>query len=103
MENEIQPIDPSEIIHLEHIDDALLLKRLTLFIYDLLQHNFEKLCALMYRHDVKENLFNDALLLPNDEERAKAIAKIVIEREMLKMKTREMYRTHKNENKLKDK
>jgi hypothetical protein len=41
--------------------------------------------------------------LPNDEERAKAIAKIVIEREMLKMKTREMYRTHKNENRLREK
>jgi hypothetical protein len=103
MENEIQPIDPSEIVHLEHIDEDLLLKRLTLFIYDLLQHNFEKLCALMYRHDVNEKLFNEALLLPNDEERAKAIARIVIEREMLKMKTREMYRKHKNENRLKGK
>jgi hypothetical protein len=102
MENEILPIDPSEIIHLEHIDEDILHKRLTLFIYDLLQHNFEKLCALMYRHDVKENLFNAALLLPNDEERAKAIARIVIEREMLKMKTREMYRTYKNGNRLKE-
>jgi hypothetical protein len=95
VENEILPIDPSEIVHIEHIDEDLLLKRLTLFINDLLQHNFEKLCALMYRHDVKENLFNDALTLANDEERAKAIARIVIEREMQKLKTREIFRAYK--------
>ncbi|NOU45779.1 MAG: hypothetical protein HOO86_01810 [Bacteroidales bacterium] len=103
MDNDILPIDPSEIVHLKHIDEDLLLKRLSLFIYDLLQHNFEKLCALMYRHDVNEKLFNEALLLPNDEERAKAIARIVIEREMLKKKTREMYRAYKNENRLREK
>ncbi len=103
MDKEIQPIDPSEIIHLEHIDEDLLQKRLTLFIYDLLQHNFEKLCSLMYRHDVRESAFDDALAQANDEERAKAIARIVIERELLKLKTREIYRRNKNDNKLKDK
>lgn len=101
MEKDLQPIDPSDIINLEHFEEDVLHKRLTLFIYDLLQNNFEKLCALMYRHDVKESAYNEALMLPNDEERAKAIAGIVIEREKQKIKTRELYSKHKNRNKLK--
>ncbi len=54
------------------------------FILDLLQHDFEQLAALMYRHDVPENRFNKALHLPNDDQRADDIATLVIEREKTK-------------------
>jgi hypothetical protein len=103
MTDALQPIDPWGITFSDQIDDEELYKRVTLFIYELLQHEFEKLCSLMYRHDVNERLFDQALMLENDEERAKAIARLVIEREMQKAKTRKMYSDFKNRNKLKGK
>lgn len=91
MEYPIQPIEPSDIAKLQHLDRATLQEQLKLFIFDLLQHDFERLCALMYRHDVNEALFNKALMLATDAERAEAIAGLVIDREMLKIKTRERF------------
>ncbi len=69
--------------------------RLNAFISNLLENNFEKLCNLIYRHDVDESKFNDALQLNNIEERSLAITRLVIEREMEKVKMRQMYREYK--------
>jgi hypothetical protein len=100
MEQALQPIEPSDISRLQHLDRETLTDQLQLFIYDLLQHDFERLCALMYRHDVNEFLFNQALSLSRDDERARAIAGLVIDRELLKIKTRALYASKKNKNAL---
>lgn len=74
-------------------------KRLSEFIYELLIYNPEKLTNLMYRHDVKESLFERALLLGDPKEQALAIADLVIEREMEKVEMRKAYRKYKEEKK----
>ena len=101
MSDKLQPIDPFHLKPEDILDSDLLFKRVTLFIYTMLQHQFERLCALMYQHDVSEKRFNEALALPNDEERAKAIARLVIEREMEKVRTRKLYADFKHKNRLK--
>ncbi len=100
MSDSLQPIDPFHLKPEDITDSDLLFKRVTLFVYTMLQHQFERLCAMMYQHDVSEKLFDEALALPNDEERAKAIARLVIEREMQKVRTRKMYADFKNKNRL---
>jgi len=103
MNSELDPIEPREIAQHGHIDHEELHMRLQLFIADLLQNDFERLCSLMYRHDVNEALFNKALSLPYDDERASAIAHLVIERELKKMETRAAYSKRKpNEDQLKE-
>ncbi len=71
-------------------------KRLQDFIADLLEHDFQKLCNLIYRHDVKEEKFRQALQYSNIEEQASEIAELVIERELQKVETRKAYRELKN-------
>lgn len=78
------------------LDRNALRDKLRLFIGDLLQHDFERLCVLMYRHDVNESAFNEALGLPTDQERIFAIADLVIDRELQKMETRAAYAKAKN-------
>lgn len=82
------------------LDRNALRDKLQLFIGDLLQHDFERLNALMYRHDVNEKAFNEALGLPTDRERSFAIAELVIERELQKMETRAAYAKAKNKDRL---
>ncbi len=89
-----------EISKAEMLDRNTLRIKLKLFITDLLQYDFERLCALMYRHDVNEKAFNEALSLPNDEERSLAIAELVIARELQKMETRAAYAKAKNKDQL---
>ena len=71
-------------------------KRLQGFIADLLEHDFQKLCNLIYRHDVKEEKFRQALQSSNIKEQAYEIAELVIERELQKVETRKAYREWKN-------
>ncbi|HQO49323.1 MAG TPA: hypothetical protein PK939_02765 [Bacteroidales bacterium] len=98
--NALQPIEPGEIVHLQNIDRETLAARLKLFVLDLLANDFSRLCSLMYRHDVNEGRFNEALSLPNDDARAEEIARLVIDRELLKIKTRALYAREKNKNQL---
>lgn len=77
-------------------------KRLQVFITGLLTHDFEKLCNMIYRHDVNEEKFNQALLHGNLNEQAGRIADLVIEREMQKVQTRRAYRKFKDEQKKKN-
>jgi|TARA_Y100000385_G_scaffold150498_1_gene156056 Ca2+-binding EF-hand superfamily protein len=65
------------------------------FISNLLENDFEKLCNVIYRHDVDEIKFNCALELKNVDERAWSITHLVIDREMEKIKIREKYRSYK--------
>ncbi len=102
MDYPLQPLEPADIAKNLHLDRETLHQQLKLFIFDLLEHDFERLCALMYRHDVHESKFNAALGLSNDHERAGAIAHLVIDREILKMNTRAAYSREKNKNAIKD-
>ena len=70
---------------------------LSLYIADLLDHNFEKLCSLVYRHDISEEKFNQALQTGDIKGQAERVAELVIERELLKVETRQAYRKYKNE------
>lgn len=70
-------------------------EQLSAFIRNLLENNPEKLAAMMYRHDVKEHLFQNALMLENVDEQALFIADLVIERELQKVETRKAYRKNK--------
>ncbi len=69
--------------------------RLQVFIAGLLEQDFQKLCNLMYRHDVKEEKFQLALRQGDVNRQAAEIAELVIERELQKVETRRAYRTQK--------
>lgn len=72
-------------------------KRLKIFIAELLDSNFEKLCNMMYRHDVIESRFKEALDAPTFDEQADMLADAVIDREMEKVATRLAYRKSRPE------
>ena len=73
--------------------------RLHVFISELLAHDFEKLCNLIYRHDVEEMKFNNAMQLPDIDDQAWKITHLVIDREMEKVKMRKAYKEYKDEQK----
>jgi uncharacterized membrane protein YheB (UPF0754 family) len=89
--NEPLPRDYETMSHEE------LKRRLTVFISDLLESNFEKLCNMVYRHDVSETRFNEALQSGSMMEQAENISDLVIERELEKVKSRQLYRQQKEE------
>lgn len=74
--------------------------RLQVFIADLLENNFEKLCAMIYRHDVLESKFDAALQYASVDEQAERIAILVLERELEKVESRKRYKRQKEENHL---
>lgn len=61
-------------------------------IREWLRGDFEHLVNVMYRLDVAEAQFHQALDLPTEEERADAIARLVLERELQKAATRLHYK-----------
>lgn len=70
---------------------------LTKFIADLIENDFEKLCNLVYRHDVSEIKFHEALNSGNVKNQAENIADLVIDRELQKVETRKAYKKYKEE------
>lgn len=68
---------------------------LSFYIAELLEHNFEKLCSLIYRHDVSEEKFHYALQTGDIEGQAERVAELVIERELQKVETRKAYRNYR--------
>ena len=75
-----------------HPDFNYLHEKLMMVIDYLLQNNFEKLCNAMYRLDVSERKFNEVLTQSDPADISSKLADLVIEREMQKVKTRELYR-----------
>ncbi len=73
-------------------------KKLHIFILDLLENNIEKLRLLIYRHDVSEEKFYNALKLPEKEQQAWKITHLVIDRELKKIETRLAYKQSKESN-----
>ena len=72
---------------------------LQVFIADLLEHDFEKLCNMAYRHDIPEVRFNEALQEKDLETQSSCIADLVIERELQKVASRRAYREEKQRKK----
>ena len=70
-------------------------ENLSNFIKDLLLTNPDKLANLMYRHDVKQHLFQTALLMEDIDEQAMFMADLVIDRELQKVASRAAYKKEK--------
>jgi hypothetical protein len=67
-------------------------EKLAILIAHLMESNFEKLCQAMYRLDVSEAKFDQVMQEKPAGEIPYAIADLVIEREMQKVRTRIMYK-----------
>ena len=89
---DLETQDEGMVIPSGHPDLNYLHEKLTLVIEHLLQNNFEKLLNAMYRLDVSEKKFHEVLTGSDAAEVGPRLAELVIEREMQKVKTREMYR-----------
>jgi hypothetical protein len=74
------------------IDRQVIREKLAFLIAHLMQNNFEKLCQAMYRLDVSEARFDKAMNEIELQDIPFAIADLVIEREMQKVRTRIMYK-----------
>ena len=74
------------------LDRTMIREKLALLIAHLMQSNFEKLCQAMYRLDVSEARFDKAMNENDIGEIPYAIADLVIEREMQKVRTRIMHK-----------
>ena len=59
----------------------------------MLKHNLDRLVAAMYTLDVDETRFSAALALPGNSATARAVAELILEREIEKMISRRNYRT----------
>lgn len=94
-ENRILPSGEPLPKEYETLSRGELKSRLTLYISELLDNNFEKLCFLIYRHDVDEQKFHRALQQGDVDGQASRVAELVIERELQKVETRKAYRKHK--------
>ncbi len=57
----------------------------------LLKHDFDRLMSCMYTIDVAEQRFSEALKLPEKDKPARAIAQLILEREIEKMESRKRY------------
>ena len=74
------------------LERPIIREKLAYLIAYLMQNNFEKLCQAMYRLDVSEKKFDEAMKQDALAEIPYAIADRVIEREMQKVRTRIMYK-----------
>lgn len=70
-------------------------EHLSVFIKELLLTNLDKLANMMYRHDVKQHLFQTGLLIENIDEQALFMADLVIDRELQKVASRAAYKKEK--------
>ena len=89
---DLDPGDDRMLVPVSNLDINLLKEKLSMLILYMLENQFEKLCNTMYRLDVSEKKFSDVLTKYPPQEAAPAIAELVIEREMMKVKTRMLYR-----------
>ncbi len=77
-------------------DLSLFHERLKALIAYLLEHDMHRLLNAMYRLDVSEARFHEAMQTMDRDEAASRVADLVIEREMQKVKTRLHYRKYRN-------
>ena len=99
-------VNQTELIHIlnaelnaelpQDISEENLLQRLSEFINHLIQTNFQQLVLILYRVDVSENKLKQLLQKDSDEDAAVIISKLIIEREIQKINSRNLFR-HKND------
>jgi hypothetical protein len=73
-------------------DRNIIREKLAILVAHLMENNVEKLCQAMYRLDVSEAKFNGVMNEKPLEEIPYAVADLVIEREMQKVRTRIMHK-----------
>ena len=80
----------------EKISFEELQSKLATHINHLIQHHFEQLVSLLYRIDVSEAKIKSLLQQQPNEDAAKIIAALIIERQLQKIKTRQQYSQRDN-------
>ena len=80
----------------EDIQMPELEQKLIAFINTLIQHDFQKLVFLLYKIDVDENKLKKILKEEVGTDSANIIARLIIEREIQKIKTRKQFRQKNN-------
>ena len=78
------------------ISEENLLHKLSEFINHLIQTNFQKLVLILYKVDVSENKLKQLLQTESGEDAATIIARLIIEREIQKINSRNLF-SHKND------
>ncbi|HTC01430.1 MAG TPA: hypothetical protein VK705_12185 [Ferruginibacter sp.] len=76
-------------ISLKELEEAL-----TIYANQLIQKDFQKLVTLLYRIDVSEAKLKYLLQLQTDENSGNIIAKLIIERQLQKIKSRQQFSKH---------
>jgi hypothetical protein len=66
--------------------------RLSEYLNQLIQTDFQKLIMLLYRIDVSEPKLKQLLQQPPKEDAGKIIAALIIDRQLQKIKSRKLYR-----------
>ena len=79
----------------DKIDLNILHKKLSILVAYLLENDMHRLLNAMYRLDVSEVKFHQAMQSDSKENAAFRIADLIIEREMQKVKTRLHYKKHR--------
>ena len=80
----------------DNIDLNELKEKLTQHINHLIQHDFEKLVALLYRIDVNEKKLKELLQRYSENNSSEIIAQLIIERQLEKIKTRQQLKKGDN-------
>ena len=78
------------------ISSEELKEKLTAFINDLINHDFEKLVFYLYRIDVNESKMKQLLIQREGENAAGLIADLIIERQTEKIKSRKETKSNKD-------
>ena len=73
------------------IDWEALVDALSRRVDHLMRHDFEGLMTAMYQIDVSEQRFTEAVERPPGEQPARAVAELILERELEKMESRKRY------------
>jgi (2Fe-2S) ferredoxin len=69
---------------------------LTEKIKDLIENNFERLQNILYRIDIEQQKVHEVFLQFGSEEFPSLLAKLIIERQLAKVRTRNYYKLHKD-------
>jgi len=79
-------------ISLKELEEAL-----TIYANQLIQKDFQKLVTLLYRIDVSEAKLKYLLQLQTDENAGNIIAKLIIERQLQKINSRQQFSKHNDD------
>jgi hypothetical protein len=74
--------------------EEALLQRLSEFINELIQNNFHRLMLILYKVDISENKLKTSLQDNVGQDAASVIAKLIVEREIEKMNSRNSFSSH---------